>query len=83
MIRKEFLAYFSRCAMARFTLVLLPSKQAQITIATAKNERVRLLRSEIEELKESPVSLMPDNLLKDLRPQEVRDLFAHLQQPSP
>jgi len=27
----------------------------------------------------SDVSLMPENILKPLRPQELRDLFAYLQ----
>jgi hypothetical protein len=30
-------------------------------------------------MEESPVSLMPDDLLKGLKPQELRDLFGYLQ----
>jgi hypothetical protein len=38
-----------------------------------------LARDPIEALVESPTSLMPENLLGPLKPQELRDLFAYLQ----
>ena len=45
----------------------------------AKNVRLTVARNKIDSIQESPVSLMPENLLKDLRPAEVRDLFGYLQ----
>ena len=53
-----------------------------VTLLTAKNERVRLARGEIASLDESPQSLMPENIVEQLSPQELRDLFAWLQQPA-
>ncbi len=39
--------------------------------------------NQIEETAESAVSLMPDNLYRQLKPQELRDLFAWLQSNGP
>jgi putative membrane-bound dehydrogenase-like protein len=41
--------------------------------------RTTLARDAIEELRELPASIMPENLLGPLSPQELRDLFAYLQ----
>ena len=35
--------------------------------------------AEVEELKESDVSLMPESLYKELSPEQLRDLFSFLQ----
>ncbi len=40
-------------------------------------------RDKIESIQESTVSLMPENLLKDLQPQELRDLFSYLENDKP
>ena len=50
-----------------------------ITLRDAKGERTQVARSEIEELKESDVSLMPESLYKEFTPQQLRDLFSFLQ----
>jgi putative membrane-bound dehydrogenase-like protein len=39
----------------------------------------RLEESQVEEKRKSPVSLMPNGLLKDLSPQDHADLYAYLQ----
>ena len=49
-----------------------------MTLVDARNTRTTLSRNEIEELRELPTSIMPENLLKPLSPQEVRDLFGYL-----
>ena len=51
-----------------------------ITVQTAK-EQVRLQRTDVEQVKKSPLSLMPDNLLKDLSDQEVLNLIRYLASP--
>jgi len=56
---------------------------AAITILDANNQRTKIPRSEVDELKESEVSLMPDRQLDKLTPQELRDLFSYLQSTSP
>jgi hypothetical protein len=50
-----------------------------VTLLDAQGQRTTLDRARLEALEPSPVSLMPEGLLKGLRPREVRDLFAYLQ----
>ena len=50
----------------------------QVIVALPESEEER-----IESLEESAVSLMPEGLLKDLKPQQLRDLFTFLQMPAP
>jgi putative heme-binding domain-containing protein len=83
-IRKEYLAYTLHTTDGRVLTGLIVERTARgVTIVNAKNERTLVLQAQIESLKESPVSLMPENLLKDLKPQELRDLFAYLQSQRP
>jgi hypothetical protein len=42
------------------------------------NNMVRVPRSQIEEIKRSPISMMPLGLLNTLKKDEVLDLFAYL-----
>ncbi len=48
-----------------------------VTIQTA-NERITLSREDIDEIKPTSVSMMPEGQLERLTPQEIRDLFAYL-----
>jgi len=48
-----------------------------LTLLTAKDP-LTLDRSEIEEITPTNLSLMPDGLLQNLTPEQVRDLFAYL-----
>src|SRR5690606_31239171 len=49
----------------------------RLTLQTA-NERLVLVKEDIEELNEAPLSMMPEGQLDALSPQEVRDLVAYL-----
>jgi putative heme-binding domain-containing protein len=83
-VRKEYLAYTLHTTDGRVLTGLLADQTAQgVTIVNARNERTVVPRGLIESLKESPVSLMPEDLLKALKPQELRDLFAYLQSQRP
>ena len=80
-IRKEFLSHIVQMRDGRVLNGLIVERgDAGLTLANAKNERVTLAVADIEELRESPVSLMPDDQYKLLKPQELRDLFAYLAQ---
>jgi putative heme-binding domain-containing protein len=80
-IRREYLSYVVHLRDGRVLTGLIGEQTAgSITLVNAKNERTTIARDRIEALTESPVSLMPENLLKDLKPQELRDLFRYLQQ---
>jgi putative heme-binding domain-containing protein len=55
---------------------------ASVTLMDADYRRTRIPRSDVAELKESEVSIMPEGLLEKLTPQQLRDLFAYLQSSS-
>ena len=83
-IRKEFLSYTAETLDNRLiTGMITAQTPTTITLTNAKVEATTLKRDEIVSLRESPVSLMPEGLLTPLKPAELRDLFAYLQQPMP
>jgi putative heme-binding domain-containing protein len=64
------------------TGVIAEQDGASVTIVDANNQRTKIARNEIDELREAEVSLMPERLLEKLTPQEIRDLFSYLQSPT-
>jgi putative membrane-bound dehydrogenase-like protein len=83
-IRKEYLAYVVQTTDGRSLTGLIAEQTPQtITLLDAKNQRIKVARNDIAAIQESPVSLMPENLLKELKPQELRDLFRYLQSEKP
>ena len=80
-IRQEFMTHIALTKDGQVLTGLLAESTPQtIALVDAKNQRTVLKRSDLEELKESPLSLMPEKLLDDLRDQEICDLVAYLQQ---
>jgi putative membrane-bound dehydrogenase-like protein len=78
-IRKEYLSYVIQTKDGRaLEGLILEQTPNQITLVNAKNEKTKIPRDQIETMQESAVSLMPENLLKALKSEEVRDLFAYL-----
>ena len=79
-IRTEYLSYVVLTVDGRVVTDLLTDEtEVAVTVLGAKNERTTILRGDIDKIKASPVSLMPENILKELKPQEVRDLLRYLQ----
>jgi putative heme-binding domain-containing protein len=79
-IRHEFMNYVVVTTSGRLlTGVMAEQDGASVTIVDANNQRTKIPRNEVEELHESEVSLMPERLLENLSPEELRDLFAYLQ----
>jgi putative heme-binding domain-containing protein len=79
-IRREYLSYVvSTTNGAVLTGLLAEQDGASVTLLDAKGQRTKISRDKIEEIKESPVSLMPENLWKEWTPEQVRDLFRYLQ----
>jgi putative membrane-bound dehydrogenase-like protein len=79
-IRKEYLAYVVMTIDGRvLTGLIVEQTPERLTLVDARNERRTISRDQIESMHESPVSLMPEDLLKDLKPAELRDLFRYLQ----
>jgi putative heme-binding domain-containing protein len=81
-IRKEYLAYSAATTDGRvLTGLLVNQNAAELTLMAAKEQKTTVPVADVEELKESKASLMPENVLKQLKPQELRDLFSFLQNP--
>jgi hypothetical protein len=45
--------------------------------SNGRGQRIEMV--DVEQMQESPVSLMPQDLYKQFSPQQLRDLFAYLQ----
>ena len=56
---------------------ILASDEHTLTVQTA-TDQVHLRRSEVEQTETLPKSLMPEDLLKDLHINKIRDLIAYL-----
>jgi putative heme-binding domain-containing protein len=83
-IRREYLSFLVHTTDGRVvTGLLVDQTPGSVTLLSAKNQRTAVPRDEIESIVESPTSLMPDDLLKGLKPQELRDLFSYLQSEPP
>jgi putative heme-binding domain-containing protein len=54
-----------------------------ITLVDSKAEKTKLARNSIEEIQTSQISQMPEDQLKALTPQQLRDLFAYLRSDGP
>ncbi len=79
-IRREYMNYILATSSGRvLTGLIAEQNAASLTLLDAENKRTTIPRGEIAELRESLVSLMPENLLDTLAPQEIRDLFSYLQ----
>ena len=61
------------------TGLLTESTPQTVALVDAKNTLIVLAREEIEEMEDSPQSLMPEKLFESLSDNEIRDLFANLQ----
>jgi putative heme-binding domain-containing protein len=66
-----------------YTGLIAEQDAGSITLLDAKNTRMKISRGQIEELHDSPVSLMPEDQWKAWSPQQLRDLFAYLQRERP
>ena len=82
-VRREYMSFVVQTVEGRvLTGLLVDQTPGSVTLLDAKNQRTTIPRDRVESIDESPTSLMPDNLLTPLAPQELRDLFAYLQSDS-
>lgn len=83
-IREGFESYIAATDDGRTLTGFIADQDAQsVTLQPADGQPTVLLRSEIEELRLSKTSLMPDGLLGKLSEQQLRDLFAYLRMSQP
>jgi putative membrane-bound dehydrogenase-like protein len=79
-IRREYVSVVVQTTDGRI-LTGLPAARtdSMLTLLDPKGNRQEIPADQIEELQDSPVSLMPENLYREFTPQQLRDLFAYLQ----
>jgi len=79
-VRKEFISYDVETKDDRMLSgVIQDQSGGNLTLGIATGERIVIPRTQIVSLRESPLSVMPEGLVKPLKPQELRDLFGYLQ----
>ncbi len=78
-VRRDFLGYVvvTKGGVV-YSGLMAEQDAASLTLVDSKNQRTRINRDDIDEINESPTSLMPERLLEQFSPQELRDLFAYL-----
>ncbi len=80
-VRKEYQSYNVATRDGRVLSGLIVEQTPEaIVLRDAKGQRTRVAVAEVQELKESEVSLMPESLYKELSPEQLRDLFSFIQQ---
>jgi putative membrane-bound dehydrogenase-like protein len=78
-VRKEYTSFVCEMADGRvLTGVVTQQEGESVTLVDSSARATTLPRGEIVELKESSVSVMPEDLYRRLRPTELRDLFAYI-----
>jgi putative heme-binding domain-containing protein len=83
-VREGYGSFLAATADGRALTGVLIDQDPQVVVLRGSDGRdVTVARDQIEELKPSPVSLMPEGLLKGLSDREVRDLFAYLRSTQP
>jgi hypothetical protein len=65
-----------------FTGLLGADTAASVTLKQQEGKTQTLLRKEIDEIKASSASLMPESLAKTLSPQDVADILGWLREPT-
>ncbi|MFM7128587.1 MAG: c-type cytochrome, partial [bacterium] len=79
-VRKEYVSLVVHTKSGQVLTGLPVSRDDRgLTLIDAKNTQTVIPQAEIEEIQESGVSLMPEDLYRQLSPQQLRDLFAYLQ----
>ena len=83
-IREEYTTFIVKTKDGRVLTGIVSEQEARtVTLSTPEGQRIRLDRDQIEKMKASPISLMPEDLLRTLEPQQIRDLFAYLMSAAP
>jgi putative membrane-bound dehydrogenase-like protein len=83
-VEDKFLEYVVRLTDGRqVNGMLLEETGASLTLAAPEGKQTVIPRSEVEELKSSGKSLMPEGVEKDITPAEAADLVAYLATSSP
>jgi putative heme-binding domain-containing protein len=78
-VKPQFQAYVIVTADGRITTGMIQAENANgLTVRRADGTSVEVQRNQIEELRSTGVSFMPEGLEKQLDPQAMADLLAYL-----
>ena len=78
-IREEYTNYQVLTVDGQLLTGLLVNRTEQaIELRTAEGQNIRVLQDEIETLKASPISLMPEDQLSGLSEEAIRDLMNYI-----
>lgn len=79
-VRKEYQASVVETRDGRVLSGLIVEQTPEaIVLRDAKGQRTKLAVAEVEQIKESEISLMPESLYRELSPEQLRDLFSFIQ----
>jgi putative membrane-bound dehydrogenase-like protein len=80
-VRKEYQASVVATRDGRILSGLIVEQTpGTIVLRDARGQRTQVPAAEVEEIRDSDVSLMPESLYKEFSPEQLRDLFRFLQQ---
>ena len=83
-IREGYENYLVRTLDGRTLTGFIADQDPQVVVIKgADGQSIPVPRDDIDEMRAQSVSLMPDNVLKDLSDQQIRDLFAYLRSTQP
>lgn len=78
-VNPQYLSYVAVTTEGRTLSGVIAAESANsITLKRADNQQDEILRSDIEELRSTGLSLMPEGLEKEIDPQTMADLIAYL-----
>ena len=78
-IREEYMMFVVQTTDGRTISGLVAGQdKTTVTLRDQEGRDTKLSRTRIEDMRASPLSIMPEGQLKALKDQEVRDLFAYL-----
>jgi putative heme-binding domain-containing protein len=83
-VEDRYVEYVAQTTDGRqLTGILLEETGANLTLAAPEGKQVVLPRGELEQLKSSGKSLMPEGIERDVPPAEMSDILAYLKQAAP
>ncbi len=83
-VRTEYVTYLVRTRSGRTVRGVVEHEDAAgVTLVDSAHQKTRIARGDVTSMEVVPESLMPENLLDRLAPQDLRDLFRYLQQDAP
>jgi putative heme-binding domain-containing protein len=83
-IREEYTTFIVQTTDGRtLTGIVAGQDKATVTLRDPEGRLTRVAREKIDDMRASPISLMPEGQLVAMSAQEVRDLFAYLMSKTP